>query len=363
MKTSPLKFGPSSNNTFLPHGRTTVPSRSTAALVLNGLFALVFGVCADSAETASAGPGLQFDETHYDFGRVNGGETVAHEFAFINPHVQAVGISGVKSSCGCVVVGAWPTKVEGGETGVIPVQFATANYAGHVREQVIVTFTEAALPPIKIEIEATVWWPVEISPRTAVFEFGGNSGSNVVATVRITNQEAASLELQDPVTSHRALAATLQTNRPGQEFEVTIRTAPPLPSGNLFGDVTLKSSAAKMPRIVIPVSGLFQPDVLVSPSRLTVPAGTAAQPRQQTVTIRSFWTNALVLGTATLSRAGVAAEVRPKKPGREFEVIVTIPADMAIAPGEKVELRIETNHPRYRVLRVPLGGESAAATP
>lgn len=330
-------------------------SGATATVLLIGWSALAcLGASAESEETVGAEPGLRFEESRHDFGRVNGGESVGHEFRFVNPHAEAVRLSGVKSSCGCVVVGAWPEKVEGGETGVIAVQLDTGNYAGQVREEVIITFADAEMPPVTLELTATIWWPIEVSPRNAVFEFGRNSGADVMARVRITNHESTPLELREPVSSHRAVTARLQTQQPGQEYELTILAVPPLPAGNIFGTIRLETSSARMPVLIVPVSGLFQPDVVVSPSRLAIAVGDATGPHQVAVSIRSFWTNALEVTGVQVSRSEVGAELRTVKPGREYEMVVTIPAAAVRASDREFEVRLATNHPRFRLLRVPV---------
>lgn len=310
---------------------------------------------ADEPVTGNAPGSLEFPQPRHDFGRVNGGDTVTHRFAFTNPGPGPVEIRTVKSSCGCLEVGPWPTRVGGGQGGTIPVQFATANYSGEITETVTVTCADPAVPPLRLEVVAQVWWPLEITPRSAVFEFGRNSGSNAFTVVRLVNQEAAPLEIRTPIhSSHPALAATLRTNRAGREFELELRAVPPLPSGNLFGEVKLLTSSTAMPVVAISVAGLLQPDVVVAPSRLTLPAGGVTERLQQTVSIRSFWTNALELTTPVVSNARVAVQLRPAQPGREYDVVLTYPEGFAPAAGERLELQVGTNHPRFPRLRIPI---------
>lgn len=127
--------------------------------------------------------GVSCAEPVHDFGRARGGAHVTHEFILTNTGAVPVEIAGVKSSCGCLEIGEWTRKLEAGVSGTVPVVFDTVNYAGHVSERLTVGLAEAALPAITLQIEATVWWPIEVTPRAARFEFGANSGTNAHAVV------------------------------------------------------------------------------------------------------------------------------------------------------------------------------------
>ncbi len=325
--------------------------------LLLSLLILEIGAASEPAEVVSATRGLRFDEPAYHFGRVRGGELVSHDFTFTNPSSKPVEIGEVKPSCGCLAIGNWPTRVEAGASGTIPVHFATANYAGHVSETVTVTYTDPTLPPITLRVEVTVWWPIEVTPRAAVFEFGANSGTNAFKVVGIVNHEGAPLHLGAPQSSQRALAATLRTNTPGREFELTVRALPPLPAGNIYGQVKLLTSSTSMPVLEIPVYAFAQPDVVVTPSRLILPGGPIREKLQQTLSIQSFWTNALELSSPAINAESVALRIEPVESGRSYQVTLTYPEGFATPPPEKLELKIETNHPRYRIIRVPVSQE------
>lgn len=175
------------------------------------------------------------------------------------------------------------------------------------------------------------------------------------------NHEDAPLRLGPPESNHRSLAATLRTNVPGREFELTVRALPPLPGGNLFGQIKLTTSSTNTPRIEIPVFALVQPDVVVTPNTLTLPAGALAEPLRHTVLIHSFWPNTLAVVGASVSDSTVAVRLTPVAPGRGCQLELMYPAGFrSPAPGQRIELRLETNHPRNRSFRVPIRVEATA---
>jgi hypothetical protein len=68
---------------------------------------------------------IQFEENIFDFGTVNEGEIVEHEFVFRNTGKQPLIISTANSTCGCTVP-EWPrTAIDPGGTESIMVRFNT----------------------------------------------------------------------------------------------------------------------------------------------------------------------------------------------------------------------------------------------
>lgn len=82
---------------------------------------------------------IAFEETIYDFGEVNEGETVAHVFRFTNTGRVPLMISNARSTCGCTVP-KWPqTPIPPGEKGEIEVRFNTQNKRDKQSKPVTIT--------------------------------------------------------------------------------------------------------------------------------------------------------------------------------------------------------------------------------
>src|SRR6516162_5525763 len=72
------------------------------------------------ASATISGPKIQFAEPNFDFGKVDSGELVKHEFVFTNSGNQVLEVRDVRASCGCTTPGNWDRQVEPGKTGKIP---------------------------------------------------------------------------------------------------------------------------------------------------------------------------------------------------------------------------------------------------
>src|SRR5436190_16675626 len=143
------------------------------APIVYGL-AAAFAVGSDaSAQTTNSapvsGPKIQFAEPTFNFGKVDSGQAVKHEFVFTNVGNQRLEITEARPSCGCTTAGKWDKEVEPGKTGVIPVEFNSSGYAGSVTKAVTVVCNDPANPSVTLYLIGTIWKPIDVTPQMAIF--------------------------------------------------------------------------------------------------------------------------------------------------------------------------------------------------
>lgn len=71
--------------------------------------------------------GLTFKEESFNFGDIEKGKPVTHEFSFKNTSKQTVLITNVKASCGCTTPTWTKTPIKPGETGNVTATYNAAN--------------------------------------------------------------------------------------------------------------------------------------------------------------------------------------------------------------------------------------------
>lgn len=82
---------------------------------------------------------MVFAETVFDFGEVDEGAVVKHEFQFTNTGKVPLLINNAHSTCGCTIPN-WPKEpVPPGGTGTIQVEFNTKLKHEHQEKEVIIT--------------------------------------------------------------------------------------------------------------------------------------------------------------------------------------------------------------------------------
>lgn len=105
--------------------------------------ALVDNAAAATQETATVPTGpttsVQFSETEFDFGTVDQGELITHEYKFKNTGTEPLIINSAKGSCGCTVP-SWPKEpIAPGKEATISVQFDSKGKSGAQNKKVTIT--------------------------------------------------------------------------------------------------------------------------------------------------------------------------------------------------------------------------------
>ena len=89
-------------------------------------------------------PEISFDKLQYNFGKINQGESVSHQFVFANTGEAELIIANAKGSCGCTVP-KWPREpIAPGESEEIKVTFNSAGKSGKQRKAI--TLVTNAIP-------------------------------------------------------------------------------------------------------------------------------------------------------------------------------------------------------------------------
>ena len=306
-----------------------------------------------AAAAGGSAPRIQFATPTYDFGKVKSGELVKYTYYFTNAGGATLQVSNVQVSCGCTTAGDWTRLVEPGRSGGIPIQFNSASFNGQVGKAITVICNDTNQPAVVLQMKGTVWKPIEVTPQLAVLNVTAESAS-ASATVRIVNNEEGPVTLSAPEGNNAAFAAELRTNQPGKQFELVIRTLPPLPPGNVQGQITLKTSSTNMPVINVTAWANVQPVVVAMPMQIALPVAPLAGPMASTVSIRNNGTNALTLSEAAVNAKGVEVQVKEIEPGRNFNVAMNFPAGFEVAQGERVELSVKSSHPLFPAIKVPV---------
>jgi len=100
-----------------------------------------------NAEKVST-PNIEMLETSYNFGEIQQGESVTHDFILKNTGDADLIISAAKGSCGCTVP-EWPkTPIAKGEEAAIKVTFNSAGKSG--KQNKTVTLVTNAIPNTKV---------------------------------------------------------------------------------------------------------------------------------------------------------------------------------------------------------------------
>jgi copper(I)-binding protein len=259
----------------------------------------------------------------------------------------------VAPGCGCTTVGEWTKQVEPGKTGVIPIQFNTAAYNGPVFKQPQVTCNVTNQPMVVLQLKGTVYRPFEVNPGLVVFNLTPDAESASMV-ITITNNTEEPLLLSPPEINNRMFSAQMVTNRLGKGYQVKVSTVPPLVTGRVQGQLTLKTTWTNTPVIPVTVVANVQPAVMVTPAFITLAPGPLLHAVTNSVAIQNNSTNLLKLSEPAVNVSGVDAQIKETQPGKMFTAMLAFPQGFQVPPGQQVELSFKTSHPKFPVVKVPV---------
>lgn len=319
---------------------------------------LFFGFAAAAAGPAGI-PKIHFAETTHDFGRFAAGGRGHCEFVFTNEGTATLEITNVQPTCGCTVAGTWTREVPPGGTGVIPLDYHAPDFAGEIQKGVSVFCNDPAQLVLVLQLKAMLYKPIELNPYYAILKSVIDLPSSVTGAVRIVSNLEEPITLSEPESTNRFFATELKTLRPGKEFELTVRTLPPLPPHNPQEFIRIRTSSSNAPVITVPTVVIVEPLLVIAPPVLVLPASPLKQSFDLSLMIRNNDARPLALSEAKLvlkdpatELTAIAVEMKELEPGRQFVLSAKLPEGFAIPDGKTLVLQVKTSSPKRPLVEV-----------
>jgi hypothetical protein len=314
------------------------------------------------APTTAAGQ-IQFETPVYDFGKVKSGDPVKYTYVFTNTGCGTLEVTHVQPQCGCTTAGDWTKKVEPGQTGTIPIQFNSGTYpAGGVTKNIVVTCNDPAHPQVTLQLKGAIWKPIDFQPAYAMLNVPAD-GPGAPAVVKVINNMEEPLTLSPPESNNRSVTATLSTNQPGKEFQLTLSAVPPLKPGAFQVAITLKTSATNMPTLNIPLWVNVAPAVTVIPAQVFLPPGPLAAQAMPSIRIENKSTNHMQLSVPAVNAEGVDIQIKELQPNRMYDAQLTFPAGFQIAQGQRITFTAKSGLEQFPLIEVPINQQPSPPVP
>lgn len=334
-------------------------------LLLVGLMVVTLPGLAQDATGTNLPARIVFEATDFDFGKVDSGVLIKHDFLFTNTGNQVLELSEVRPSCGCTSTGDWDKKVDPGKTGKIHIEFNTMGYGGQVHKTIFVTCNDSNQPNITLNLLGTIWKPINISPAYAIFNLRPEGQEDVTNKIKIVNETDELITVTEPSCGNPAFHLELRTVQEGKEFELLVTAIASKVAGTMSSPITLKTSSRMMPQISVTAFAMVPPLLAINPPQITLPAGTLKEAATFTITIQDNSTNSVTLTEPKVNVDGVDIQLAETQPGRLFNLTINFPAGFKCESGQQVQASVKTTSPKYPVITIPIFQQAppAAQTP
>lgn len=306
------------------------------------------------ANPPSSGPRLVVADRIFDFGTVQKGVSLRHDFVIHNRGNAPLEISDVRPACGCTTAAEWTRTLAPGASGSIPLKFDSAQFSGPVIKTVSVISNDPATPETVLEIKGIVRSPVMVSNPVIIFPALTDPTQSATRSVTIRHEVEGTLKLTDLSCDKPQFKPLLKEIVPGKEFELQVTTVPPFESGTHTARIALKTSNAEMPTLTVQAVVTVLPAVQIAPTELMFPIARLAAPEKRYVVVLNHRGGDLQVTDLETNARGVEFAVQRNPDGRQFTITLNFPAGFDASAGDKLYFRGKTNHPGTPTFSVPI---------
>lgn len=229
-----------------------------------------------------------FDELSKDFGSVPRGPTLKHDFKVTNNTKQAVSISSLRVSCGCVAVTAKAYTLQPGEVTTIHATMDTTRFTGPKTVTIFVQFSEPKFEEVRLWVQANGRNDFILTPDT--FRFGTvkrGATPSVSTTITFYGHPKAKVT-QAKGESGYVVPTFKETKRTETEvsYEVTVKLSEKTPAGRWFTDVWVKTDVPGLAQVRVPLTVDVEAPLTVSPAVVSLGEVKARSENDRRVIVR-----------------------------------------------------------------------------
>ena len=333
--------------------------RTLTLMLATALMLGAGAIVADQAEQPA--PAAVALETVKDFGTVNKGQRVTHEFQIRNDGDQILKVTDVRPSCGCTVA-EYDKTVAPGAIGKVKATVDTRNFKGGIAKSVRVFTNDPANPQIDLVIKANVKSQIEVSPGYARFiaVYGEPQKTSVQTVWSGDRRDLKILKAESPysfvdVSFREAGDDERDQGVQGRQWQVEVDLDKDAPVGPMADFIVLTTDHPKLKTLRIPISGFVRPVMSVTPRIADFGRREVAEPQTASLEIRNLSSGAVKLSEITSNLAGLEAEIEPLEDGRLYKILLTLQPGMAKGDFEGL-VTISTNSSKQPTIEVSVKG-------
>ena len=297
------------------------------------------GAIASTLSVATLGNGVlaadndwaikMFDKREHDFGVVARGADANYRLKFKNLYEQVVHISDVRTSCGCSAGKPSQNTLQSLEEAYIEIKMDTRKFIRRKDSTLIVTFDRPLVATVEFPITAYIRTDVVVEPGSA--QFGSvDAGTAKSQTLKIAYAGRDTWKIKEIKTANKHVTAKAVETARGNgrvDYSLEVSLAADAPIGPLRQYITLITDDDSSPKVPILVEADIKPDIVVTPSVLSLGTMTPGQKIVRKIILRG--NKPFTIESVTCDKAAGVFEVDiPTKasPIQIIPVTITAPA-------------------------------------
>ena len=334
--------------------------RRAAAILALSLFAPpAFPADTAATPTALAPKAVAVDPVK-DFGTVQPGPTIRHDFVIRNEGTAPLELVGAVPSCECTVT-EFDRIIPPGGTGKVSASLDTRVLTGPSKGVIEVTTNDLANLTLTLTTQVNVHHLLLARPGYARWNMVQGEKEGTIGQT-MWSQDGKEFEVLEVVapgfirTGFRpAQEAELRPGVDGSQWRLELTVDSWAPTGPIAGFVEVKTNHPAQPVMRLPVSGFVRPILHVTPPTGEFGSLQLETGKRAVFHVQNFATELIEVLGVDSTVTGLDVKLSSEEAGRSYRIEVLIPTTMAAGPFEGA-LRIRTDNSKVPLVEVPLSG-------
>jgi hypothetical protein len=297
-----------------------------------------------------------------DVGIVPKGDKVVHDFLIRNEGDAPLQITDVKAACGCTVVD-YDKTIAPGQTGKVHAELDTVTFNGAISKSVTVYTNDPEHAQLDLTVRAKVEPFIKTKPGYARYITVQGEEKTGTITQTLWSPDGTAFDVVKVESPYPFLTTSFREAKPeervadvqGKQWRVEMTLSNDAPVGALADHVQIVTTHPRQKLVPIPVSGFVRPILAVTPPEADLGSVQLKEARRVTFNVRNFSTQPIKITGAEGSLPGATTEIEAVEEGKEYQVRVILPENMAKGPFNGT-LTLRTDNPKKPVIEVQMHG-------
>jgi hypothetical protein len=312
-----------------------------------------------SSGAVSAVPQLSVPVNVFDFGTVQQGEKVEHDFPLKNIGHGVLKIERVHTSCGCTAAVIDSDTIQPAGQTELKATFDTGGFQGPKIKTVRIYTNDPKHPTALLTLQGTVRPDVQLSVPRLNF---GDLRKGQTPELRMTASALGSSNIRILGVSTRSpyldVSSEAFTSADSQGKRISVKLKDSLPVGVFRDRIVIKTSSTNNPVMNVPVFARVLGDLRLNPALVSFGLldGPLSEPVSQTVQVENVTGAALKIMSVESDNPSISAEVVSLNDGKSLGIKVTVREDLVGAFRARVKVTTNNADADQRQLVLPVYG-------
>ena len=304
-------------------------------------------------------PQVLFDDLDFSFGIIGAGQKVKHTFRFTNTGTQPFSLKIEETSCGCTgaYVGAenqTEVLLKQGESSNVFVFLDVQSSAGNVQQMVTLSTNDPSRKLIYLTLRGSVPQDLIVTPQSLLLTT--TNGTDAETGIQIICAPETSInEAKTDNPSLRTKVELVEEDATKKVWYIHVLKDKDMPAGEFSSTVSITTNHPVRPTITVPIKGVVNGDLEVTPSRAFFGFVEKNAMKQMALTIQSQTGKEFkILGTTFDANKLPGIQVEKPDGQSASKHVLTCHLDMGQLQLIDGEIRVQTDVPGEETIVIPV---------